>query len=142
MKQKFFYCLVILFVLAVGSQFAQDKMMKKEGKKSMDKEMTIKGEVVDVACYLHVGDKAKGEDHLSCAQACAKAGGALGILTDKGELYVSMLPDDHSAGPNAILMDHISHKVEATGMVRSKGGVRGIMLTKVEMAKEAEKSDK
>jgi len=47
-------------------------------------------------------------------------------------LYVSVMPDDHKAGPNDILMSHISQKVSATGMVRAKNGVRGIMITKVE----------
>jgi len=138
MKRGFFGVLVTLLVLAVGMTFAQDKM--KAEKKSKDKEVTVKGEVVDVGCYLHHG--AKGDKHKECAEACAKAGGQLGILTDKGDLYLSVLPDDHSTSPNAILMDHISHKVEATGIVRSKGGVRGLMITKVAMASTEEKSEK
>ena len=137
MKRYLFCSFIILLVAAAGVSLAQDKMKKKEGRKSTEKETTIKGEVVDVSCYLHSGGK--GDSHLACAQACAQAGGALGILTDKGELYVSMMPDDHSAGPNAKLTDHISHNVEATGMIRSKGGVHGIMISKVEMQKEEEK---
>lgn len=137
MKRTLLVCLLGLLIVSVGATFAQDKM--KQGAKSAEKEVTVKGEVVDVACYLHAGKK--GDDHKACAEACAKAGGQLGILTDKGDLYMSVLPDDHSAGPNAVLMDHISHQVAATGFVRSKGGIRGIMITKVEMAKAAEKPD-
>ena len=99
---------------------------------SKPKEVSIKGEVVDVSCYLHNG--AKGEGHKDCAVACATAGGPLGILTSSGKLYVSVLPDDHSAGPNDKLKDHIAHTVTAKGMVRSKGGVNGIMITSVDMA--------
>ncbi|MDE3058087.1 MAG: hypothetical protein KGJ59_09040 [Bacteroidota bacterium] len=99
--------------------------------KKAEKETTVTGEVVDVSCYLHSG--ARGEDHAACAEACAKAGGELGILTKAGKLYVSVLPDDHKSGPNALLMDHIAHTVEAKGYVRSKGGVNGIMITSVMM---------
>ena len=136
MKRGFIGVLVALLVLTVGMTFGQDKL--KAGKEAKDKQVTVKGEVVDVGCYLHHG--AKGDKHKECAEACAKAGGQLGILTDKGDLYLSVLPDDHSTGPNAILMDHISHKVEATGIVRSKGGVRGLMITKVAMASTEEKT--
>ena len=118
-----------VFILSAGLIFAQEKGKEK----AVEKEASITGEVVDVSCYLHGG--AKGEGHKDCAVACAKAGGALGILTADGKLYVSMLPDYHKASPNAILMDHITHTVTAKGMVRSKGGVNGIMIKGVEMAK-------
>ena len=127
MKRALVFCVVFVLALAF-SVTAQDK------KKEAEKEVTLKGEVVDVACYVAKG--AKGEGHKGCAEACAEAGGALGILTSDGKLYVSLLPDDHKAGPNAILMDHIAHNVEATGYVRSKGGVNGIMIKSVEMAKK------
>ncbi len=125
MKQLTVFVLFAL-VCTMGG-FAQEK---KEGAK----EMTVKGEVVDVACYLAQG--AKGEDHIACAKACAKAGGSLGILTSNGTLYVSLLPDDHKNGPNHLLMDHIGHTVEAKGYVRAKGGVNGLMIKSVAMAKK------
>jgi hypothetical protein len=103
-----------------------------------DKETTVEGEVVDVSCYLHHGDKGIGEGHKGCAEACAKAGGPLGILTADGKLYVSVMPDDHSAGPNAMLMEHLAAKVSATGFIRTKAGVHGIMISKVEAAKVKE----
>jgi hypothetical protein len=101
----------------------------KPQKKMAAKEAAVTGEVVDVSCYLHSG--ARGEDHADCAATCAKAGGALGILTKSGKLFVSVLPDDHKSGPNALLMDHIAHTVTAKGYIRSKGGVNGIMITSV-----------
>jgi len=122
------------FALA-GSQTKDEK-----DKKSSDaKSMKVTGEVVDVSCYLAHGDGGKGESHKSCGQACAKNGGPLGILTKDGMLYVSVLPDDHKNGPNALLMDHVSHTVVATGVVRTKGGTNGIMVTKVEMPAEEKK---
>lgn len=128
MKQMTKILCVLVLTLSVGSMLAQDKM------KSKAKESVVKGEVVDVSCYLAHGKDGIGDGHKECAAACAKNGGMLGILTKEGMLYVSVLPDDHKTGPNAILMDHVSHNVEATGIVRKKGGVNGIMITKVEMA--------
>lgn len=120
----FIAVLVLIFTFALSAQ-------EKEKKKT-EKEVTLKGEVVDVACYIAHG--AKGEKHKECGESCAKAGGALGILTADGKLYVSLLPDSHASGPNDMLMDHIAHQVEAKGFVRSKGGVNGIMITSVAMA--------
>ncbi|MBI4428218.1 MAG: hypothetical protein HY562_03780 [Ignavibacteriales bacterium] len=117
-------------VLLAGLLFAVTATVYAQ--KKSEKEVTVKGEVVDIACYVMGG--AKGDDHKACAEACAKAGGSLGILTADGKLYVSLLPDDHKKGPNAILMDHISHSVEATGYVRTSGGVQGIMIKSVKMA--------
>ena len=99
------------------------------GDKKSEKEVTLKGEVVDVACYIAHG--ARGEKHKTCAEACAEAGGSLGVLTSDGRLYVSLLPDEHNAGPNALLKDHIAETVEAKGFVRAKGGVNGIMIESV-----------
>jgi hypothetical protein len=141
MKRIFAILSILSVVFTLNAAFAQgmDKPMKGKAKAEKGgKEMTVTGEVVDVSCYLAHGTKGAGEDHKACAEACAKAGGPLGILTKDGMLYVSVMPDDHSAGPNAMLTDHITHQVEATGVVRKKGGVNGIMITKVAMAGEME----
>lgn len=105
--------------------------------KKSSKETAIKGEVIDVACYLANGSR--GPDHAACAKACAKAGGALGILTADGKIYVSLLPDDHKNNPNYLLTDFIAENVEAKGYVRSKGGMNGIMIRSVAMAEMPKK---
>lgn len=127
MKKSLLLLLIALLSFSVAA-IAQNKDKKVEAK-----EATIKGEVVDVACYLAKG--AKGEGHIGCGTACAKAGGSLGILTADGKLYVSLLPDDHGNEPNAKLVEHVGHMVEATGSVRNKGGVNGIAIKNVAMAK-------
>jgi hypothetical protein len=120
-----FLLLLAVFVVCSIPVMAQEK--------PSEKEMTITGEVIDVACYLMGG--ARGEGHIKCAQACAKAGGSLGILAADGKVYVSLLPDDHKNNPNHLLMDHIGHNVAAKGFVRAKGGVNGLMVRSVAMAK-------
>ncbi len=128
--------ILLLLLLAAGLSYAQGESETKATKKSAPKakEMTVKGEVVDVSCYLAHGDKGMGADHKGCAEACAKAGGPVGILTKDGKLYISVMPDDHKSGPSAMLIDHMAEQVEATGVVRAKHGVNGLMITKVTAA--------
>ncbi len=130
MKKSMHVLLSLLFVICITEGYSQ-------GKKKAEKETTVKGEVVDVSCYLAHGKDGMGDSHKGCAEACAQHGGPLGILTSDGKLYVSVMPDDHKAGPNEILMQHIAQQVSATGSVRAKNGVRGIMITKVEAAEAA-----
>lgn len=127
-------CMLFVSLSAFGQGDEKAAKTEKHKMSKAAKEMTISGQVVDVSCYLAHGDKGIGDDHKACAEACAKNGGPLGVLTKDGKLYVSVLPDDHSTGPNAKLMDHVAHEVQVTGLVRNKGGVNGIMITKVEMA--------
>jgi hypothetical protein len=47
---------------------------------------TIKGEVVDLMCYLDHG--AKGEKHKGCATKCIESGGPVGLLTADNQLYL------------------------------------------------------
>jgi hypothetical protein len=134
-------CLVLALALGLSAS-AQDKMKGMAEKKSPAKTMSVNGEVVDVSCYLAHGEKGTGADHQGCAEACAKAGSPLGILTKEGKLYVSLMPDDHAAGPSAKLMDHIGKQVEVTGALRSKGGVNGIMISEVKAAGEQPAGEK
>src|SRR5438552_9791466 len=46
----------------------------------------VKGEVVDLWCFLEGGDR--GADHKQCAISCAKAGNPIGLVTEKDEVYV------------------------------------------------------
>ncbi len=132
---------ILVLLLAVATIVTAGSAQGKKGDKpakSADKETTVTGEVVDVSCYLAQG--AKGADHQSCAEACIKAGGPVGILSSSGKLYLSVMPDDHSGGPSAKLMDYIGKQVKATGSVHTKAGVNGIMITSVEAAdQKAEK---
>src|SRR2546430_17386191 len=49
-------------------------------------EMTITAQVVDLNCNTTNG--ASGAGHKACAQACAKAGVPLGLLSSDGTMYV------------------------------------------------------
>lgn len=83
---------------------------------------TIKGEVIDVSCYVAEG--AKGDAHKECAIACVKAGQPAGILeegTDK--VYVAAKEEDHMKNPGTELLPYVAKMVEVKGNVSERGGV-------------------
>lgn len=125
--------LLLTFVLAVfmilsNSAFTQVKSVKFSNRTS-----TIKGEVIDLNCYLEDGAKATGDSHKDCAVMCAKAGAPLAILTSDGEIYIPVV--SMGKNPNDKLMDFIAQQVEVTGKILQQGTQKGI---KIESVKKAE----
>ncbi len=57
--------------------------------------VTVKGEVVDIWCYLEGGDH--GDKHKECATTCAKAGNPMGIVGRQGQCVRA----DGNSGPPA-----------------------------------------
>ena len=72
--------MVIVFMSATDAQAQSD-----DGKKIAAEKVTLVGELIDGRCYSAMG--AHGETHEMCANACAKAGDPVGILTKDGKLY-------------------------------------------------------
>ena len=94
-------------------------------------EATITGQVIDLNCYVSMG--ASGASHKACAQACAKAGVALAILSSDGTLYmpVSAKPADPQ---NARLEPFAEGKVKVTGTHRMASGMHTIQIKTIEAA--------
>ena len=89
---------------------------------------TIKGEVVDMWCYLEGGDR--GPAKKECATACAKAGNPIAILDAKGNLYVvASLKDHQPAQP--LLAGRMSDSVTVTGTLVKRGGLQMIYVDSV-----------
>ncbi len=95
------------------------------------KDVTITGQVIDVNCYTTMG--ASGEGHKMCAQACAKAGVALAILSNDGTIYmpVSSKPADPQ---NSRLVDFTEAKVKVTGVHRMEHGLHTIEIKTISAA--------
>lgn len=94
-------------------------------------DMTIKGEVVDVACALEKKDSGKGAGHAACAMVCAKKGSPVGIMTADAVYVVS---GDYTARNNAKLLDFIAKKVIVTGEVAEKDGQKVINVKSIKLA--------
>ena len=94
-------------------------------------EMTITGQVVDLNCFTTNG--ASGAGHKACAQACAKAGVPLGILSSDGTIYVavSSKPGDPQ---NAKLEQYTEGKVKVSGTHRMVSGLHTIEIKTVSAA--------
>jgi hypothetical protein len=91
-------------------------------------QVTLKGEVVDLWCYLEGGDR--GAAKKACATACATAGNPIAILDAAGNLYVAAGLKDHQAGKN-LLLKRMSSDVTVTGTLVKKGGVQMIYVDSV-----------
>src|SRR2546422_5865804 len=109
---------VVALVLTVRTASAQPK----------GEEVTVKGEVIDLWCYLEGGDH--GADHKDCAIMCAKAGNPIGILDAKGNVYVAMGIKDHQPGRD-VLVDKMAETVTVTGTLVKKGGIQVIYVKSV-----------
>jgi len=94
-------------------------------------EMTLTGQVVDLNCFTTNG--ASGAAHKGCAQACAKAGVPLGILSSDGTIYLPV-----SAKPgypqNSKLEQYAESKVKVTGTHRMVSGLHTIEIKTVSPA--------
>jgi len=89
----------------------------------------ITGEIVDLSCYL--GHGAKGAAHKECAATCIANGGPMGLLTDKGVLYVLTMNHDNADAFNSA-KKHAGDKVKVTGPVTMKNNTRALEVNGVE----------
>lgn len=89
-------------------------------------EVTLQGEVLDLACYIPKG--AKGPDHADCAKKCVKAGQPMGLLTEDGAVLV--LAADHADGkPYEALKDWAGEMVKVTGDLSERDGIKVFTVT-------------
>lgn len=91
----------------------------------------VTGMLVDKGCY----SKEKGpEKDVACAQSCVKDGGAVALVTEKGEVYDVMAMGSLSGEKNAKLVPHMLHTVTLTGdVVESKDNTKMIHATALKM---------
>lgn len=102
--------------------------------KRIGKAVTITGEVIDTQCYL---SNAMGlgteKDHKECAMGCAKGEIPLSILESKtGTVYLAGQTKKAMTGANQLLREYIAEKVKVTGQLVEKGGMKLVLITKVE----------
>jgi len=90
--------------------------------------VTLKGEVVDLWCYMEGGDR--GAAKKACATACATAGNPIAILDAGGSVYIAAGLKDHQPGKD-LLLKRMSSEVTVTGTLVKGGGVQMIYLDSV-----------
>jgi len=95
---------------------------------------TISGEILDMGCYMDHG--AMGEKHAQCAAMCAAGGSPIGLLTDKGVVYLLTAPHESKDAYNKA-KEWAGKKVEVTGMVHERAGMKSIEVASLKAAEPA-----
>jgi len=117
--------LVALTLVAVNAWAAR------EHTKAVAKTMTVKGEIVDMGCYL--GHGASGADHKSCASKCLAGGMPFGLLTADGKLYLLTLNHDNP-DPFNQCKDMAAQTVVVSGTLMQRSGVMALDVSSVKAA--------
>lgn len=115
--------------LAVAASMAMPRLARADedhAKKAAAKD-TVTGEVVDLACYM--GHDAKGKDHQQCAKTCIQKGLPVGLLTEKGDIYLAVGENHKKA--NDMLADKASQTITVVGDVSEKGGTKMVTIHEI-----------
>lgn len=84
-------------------------------------EVTVTGEVLDMACYLDHG--ASGAKHAGCAEKCIKSGLPVGLKADDGKTY--LLIGEHMPA-NDELAPHAAKNITVRGKLVERDGFRAL----------------
>ena len=110
-----------MVALAFGASLALPALSLGADEKASAATQTIKGEVVDLMCYLDHG--AKGEKHKGCAKKCIESGGPVGLLTADDQLYLVI--GDHQP-LNKELSAKAAETITLKGKVVERNGMKMI----------------
>ncbi len=123
----------ILSVLAFAalSLVAVNVWAAAQTSKAAAKATTVKGEIVDMGCYLAHG--ARGPDHQSCATKCISNGMPFGLLTATGKLYLLTMNHDNP-DPFNQCKGMAAKTVEVTGTLAQRSGFTAIDVSGVKAA--------
>jgi hypothetical protein len=89
--------------------------------RAADEQVTVKGEVLDMACYLDHG--AHGEKHAQCAATCISSGLPVGIKGEDGKTY--LLIGEHKP-LNSELAQYAAKTITVKGKLVSRDGINMI----------------
>jgi len=103
-------------VLAISAQ---------AGQPSKHPATIVTGELVDTGCYL--GHASKGQSHAECATMCIDQGMPMGVLTQKGQLYLVTMNHDNPDAFNK-LKKMAGKNVAVTGHVYTRAGLTAIEI--------------
>lgn len=94
------------------------------------REIELRGEVVEVGCYLR--DGSRGEGHKACALTCLKNGGQLGILEDGTGVLYPLAGPEPATDPSAAAREKVAAHVVVRGRLYERAGSRVLVADTVE----------
>jgi hypothetical protein len=110
---KFLPLLAVVAALTVARPLAAA-----EGDVAKPDQVTVTGEVLDMACYLDHG--AHGEKHASCAQTCISSGLPVGLKSADGKVY--LLIGEHKPA-NEKLAQYAAKTITVKGKLATRDGI-------------------
>lgn len=93
-------------------------------------EIELRGEVVEIGCYLR--DGSRGEGHKPCALTCLKNGGQLGIVEDGTGVLYPLAGAEPATDPSAAVREQIAAHVLVRGRVYERAGSRVLVAESVD----------
>ena len=129
------YVAAVLALALSGAVWAHEGEKHDTGESKGGEEVTMKGEIVDLACYSsHDG---KGAKHGACAKECALGGAPIGLLTENGSVY--LLLENHSTAkakkPYGEARKKVAENVTISGDLYKRGGLPAIVVESVTTGK-------
>jgi hypothetical protein len=100
-------------------------------KSDADGIVTLKGEVLDLYCFMKHPDSGQGPEHAKCAKSCINKGLPIGFLSD-GEVYV-LIGKDHESAKD-IVVDFAGSQAVLKGTLVTHHGVKAIEVASIEKA--------
>ena len=131
MKRYFWSSLAAAVIGCLVSSFG---LSAASGQSPEAAEVTIKGEVVDMHCYItrHTGE-GKGAAHAGCANACINRGVTPGFAASNGKLY--LLFDEKPFSVKEKIAGLAGQQVTLKGTIVERDGVRAILFKSAEPSK-------
>lgn len=119
--------LMIVFLLAsCNNTNSQKSEASSEGTS-----LTVKGEVLDLSCYM--ADGSKGMSHQTCAQGCLDKGLPAGLLSNAdGQVYL-LVENHNNADAYQEMLQHAAENVEITGTVVHKNGIQSLTVEEIKI---------
>lgn len=98
---------------------------------SSGKPIVVRGLLRDIACPVQNHQSTSRHFNRKCAEACAKAGSPLAILTDDGTMYLTISDAMPDAAQHSKLMPFVGKYVQATGTTYERNGLHTIAIKEI-----------
>ena|SRR5438309_2212354 len=102
---------------------------KTEPAKAADAAVTLKGEILDAACFFGPNG-GSGAGHKACAAKCLSAGGTAAFQAEDGTVYL-LLAEHGKEKMLETCKKKGGETVTITGTVSEKGGMKALLVTDV-----------
>ena len=109
-------------LVVAGLALAQDPPKHIPGGVSVE----IRGEVVELGCYLR--DGARGEGHRACAMASLKNGGQPAIVQDQTGTLYPLAGATPASDPSPAARQHVAAHVLVRGQLFERNGGRALVV--------------